>query len=182
MLHQITKMNRYMTDLPSLTEDDIENQIEGYLKQKYSSENFEIISFEKESVTFATRSQSQELIGSTTQIRNVGYAKNQYANGVTFNGTTGILYYVDSQGSDVSMNFSIASKIVSVGIGLESKTSGVTAYGFTCAANKPCKLYVKKNVKIDLYHVIVSYERQVYSESDVPVKKELQLYLSNGLA
>ena len=47
---------------------------------------------------------------------------------------------------------------------------------------KACKIYVKKKIRIILYKVTVSYEWQVYSVSNVPVKTELALYLSNGLA
>lgn len=41
---------------------------------------------------------------------------------------------------------------------------------------------VSKSVTVKLYHVVVSYEGQVTSESNVPVKFENALYLRNGLA
>lgn len=49
-------------------------------------------------------------------------------------------------------------------------------------AYKACKIYVKKKIRVKLYKVTVSYEGKVYSVSNVPVKTELALYLSNGLA
>ena len=88
----------------------------------------------------------------------------------------------DSTGSDVSLSFSISGYGVSVGVGLGKKASGVTGYALNCPANKACKIYVKKKIRVKLYKVTVSYEGQVYSVSNVPVKTELALYLSNGIA
>lgn len=180
-----TEENVNVYTLPALSEEQISDQIKTYLMNKYDSDHFQIISYLPESdlkKQSITRSQSQTYIGETTRTVQVRYAKNQYPKGVTFKNTTGTIYYQDSQGADVSFSFSIGGKAWNVGVGLGYKASGVTGYGLNCAANTPCKISVSKSVTVKLYHVVVSYEGQVTSESNVPVKFENALYLRNGLA
>ena len=180
-----SETNEFVYDLPEITEADISLQIELYLKNKYSIDELEIISVtlgNAPSINHSgiRRSQSQSYIGEVTEIRNVGYAANQYSQGVVFS-EGGEIYYSDSTGADVSMSFSIGGNIADVGVGLGRKANGVTGYAVECAPGKACKIYVKKKIRVVLYHVVYSYEGQITGESNVPVKYELQLYLSNGL-
>lgn len=173
-------------NLPTLTSAEIESQIQNYLCEIYHSDDIHVVGYEPMAIYNAgkvqTWDQTQTYIGETTKTVNVGYAKNQYSEGVVFQGQKGYIYYSDSKGSDVSVSFTISWKTLSVGIGLGAKSSGVTGYALECPANTPCKAYVRKKVNVKLYHVVLTYEGQVLQESDVPVKDELQLYLSNGLA
>ena len=167
--------------LPEQRYEEFIDQLKIGVENEIGSSDFKILGYRKQNYLEEVPAyQTQEYIGETTQIRSVGYASNQYPQGVTFS-NGGTIYYSDSTGSDVSLSFSISGYGVSVGVGLGKKASGVTGYALNCPANKACKIYVKKKIRVVLYKVTVSYEGQVHSVSNVPVKTELALYLSNGL-
>ena len=169
-------------DLPRITDYDVYSQIYTEIEKKYNGKA-KIISYSPQildnSGVIRTSSISQTYISETTDWVDVGYAKNQYQHGVTFQGSGGAIYYSDSTGSDVNIDFSINGGWYSVGIGLGWKNNGVAAYSLNCSAYQACKLFVEKYVNVQLYHVVYSYEGQIQSENDVPVKFELQLRLSN---
>lgn len=170
--------------LPEQTHEEFISQLRIGVENVIGSSDFNIIGYHKQIIAeggVMPAEQTQVYLGETTQTRSIGYASNQLSGGVTFS-SGGYIYYIDSTGSDVSLSFSISGYGVSVGVGLGKKTSGVNGYGLYCSPNKACKIYVKKKIRVKLYRVTVSYEGQVYSVSNVPVKDELALYLSNGLA
>ena len=140
-------------NLPPNSEEDITYQISNYISSYLDDNQFLLL--------------------------NIGYAKNQYPQGVVLS-NGGTIYYSDSKGNDVNVSFSIGAYKTSVGIGLGSKSEGVTGYSLYCNPGVACKIYIRKKVEVSLYKVTVFYQGQTLSVQNVPVKNELQLYLSNG--
>ena len=169
-------------NLPPNSEEDITYQISNYISSYLDDNQFLLLHYEKQFLSngvISPQDQYQELLGSTTEIKNIGYAKNQYPQGVVLS-NGGTIYYSDSKGNDVNVSFSIGAYKTSVGIGLGSKSEGVTGYSLYCNPGVACKIYIRKKVEISLYKVTVFYQGQTLSVQNVPVKNELQLYLSNG--
>ena len=129
--------------LPEQRYEEFIDQLKIGVENEIGSSDFKILGYRKQNYLEEVPAyQTQEYIGETTQIRNVGYASNQYPQGVTFS-NGGTIYYSDSTGSDVSLSFSISGYGVSVGVGLGKKASGVTGYALNCPA-----LFQKKAGKL----------------------------------
>lgn len=143
-------------DFPEVSDDEVRQQVKEIIKEKYnlySIENIKVYSAEDLINEHKIMPREVTLVGTAYKYsEEIGWAKNQYPNGVSFQ-YGGYLYWEDDNSNDVSVDFSIGGYGFSVGVSVGSKTDGVTGYASWCPANTRCKLKVFKDLKIQRWYV-----------------------------
>lgn len=100
----------------------------------------------------------RELVGTETYIKKpIGYAKGQPANGTVFSSPGGFFWVDGGFGNSVSLNLSLSWGIVSANISVGS-TGGTSGYFISAPVNKPCKLFIYKDLTCKRY---ANYERLI---------------------
>lgn len=168
--------------LPSLTNEEIENKILEYLNQ--NQENIEILCFIENKISSKISPMATSTPAGYTLLasryytkKDIGYAAGQYKNGVKFGSSGGSIYWTDSN-DQVSVSLSAGIYGFSVGIGVGSQTSKVTGYAVNCQPNRSCKIRVAKDIDFKVYHVVYKANGANF-EGDVPVAIEDKLYLTD---
>lgn len=176
-LEDVDSQKMTLYDLPELSYENIEQQIDEFILNHSKNDLFNIKSFSND-VLLSDYQESTTLVGSQlNRWVNLGFAKNQYPNGVTFT-SGGSIYWVDGgSGTDINVSFTINYQVASVGISVGRVPTGVTAYLVNCVPNRRCKLEVSKKVNFYLYYVVKYQGAGVWWRGYVPVKHEVELLL-----
>ena len=100
----------------------------------------------------------RELVNTQTLVKYpIGYAKGQPSNGTVFYSSGGFFWSDGGFGNSVSLSLSLGWGPVSASVSVGS-TGGVTGYFIDAPVNKPCKLFIYKDLTCKRY---ANYERVI---------------------
>lgn len=146
----------YHYDLPEVSDNEVKEQVKEVIKDKYNLESVENINVYSERDLVESKKimpRGSTLIGTTYKYEaNIGWARNQPVNGVSFS-NGGYIYWQDGNSIDTDISFSLGGSIFSVGVSAGVRAGGVTGYSAWCPANTRCKLKVFKDLKIQRWYV-----------------------------
>lgn len=167
----------YVYELPVMSDEELIQQVEEYLQNKYSDESIHVKSQSPSglNVDSIQATPGMTLLASSNYVKKeIGEAANQPKNGVVFS-NGGSIYWQDSSDSvDVGLSAGVYNFSVSISVGRRSE--GVTGYSVNCPANIACKLYISKDITVEVYHVVYEVGSGAVYEDDIPVTKETRLY------
>lgn len=101
----------------------------------------------------------RELVNTQTLVKHpIGYAKGQPSNGTVFPSYGGGFYWVDGGfGNSVTLNLNLGWGPISTSVSVGS-TGGTAGYFVSAPVNKPCKLFVYRDLTCKRY---ANYERLI---------------------
>ena len=102
---------------------------------------------------------NRELVNTQTLVKHpIGYAKGQPSNGTVFPSYGGGFYWVDGGfGNSVTLNLNLGWGPISTSVSVGS-TGGTAGYFVGAPVNKPCKLFVYRDLTCKRY---ANYERLI---------------------